>query len=178
MSEQATAVPGGEAASPLRVVRPKDPMRALGMAVSYLMRQPSFAALPFGHWSRTLVGQINRGHYLFAARGAEPVGFLGWAFTNEAAAEDWLAGRRGIPGREANEGDCLLINAWQASDPEANAFILDQARRIALTRRLVYAKRYYPSGRTRPVKVPIGDFLAGRIAARALLSPDTPPSKT
>ena len=39
---------------------------ALGLAVDHLMSKPAFASLPFGEWSRVLVGQINRGHYVFA----------------------------------------------------------------------------------------------------------------
>jgi hypothetical protein len=55
-----------------------DPARAIGTAVSYLMSKPAFARLPFGHWARVLISQINRRHYLFVSRGKIIVGFFGW----------------------------------------------------------------------------------------------------
>jgi len=149
----------------LRAVQYRDPMRALGVAVNHLMRQPSFAAMAFGHWSRTLVGQINRGHYFFVMRGEEVVGFLGWALSSEANAEAWLRNGRDISGRDARDGDCIIINAWQANDDQTNRFILDQIRRIGSSRRFVYAKRYYPNGRSRPVKLDVNRFVQNHITA-------------
>jgi hypothetical protein len=56
------------------------------------MSKPAFARLPFGHWARVLIGQINRRHYLFVARGKTLVGFAGWAFATRDKAESWIAG--------------------------------------------------------------------------------------
>lgn len=72
------------------------PARALGLAVNYLITKPAFAKLPFGLWSRILVGQINRGHYLLALDRNKLVGFLGWALTK---GDIWLAGRGEFSGQ-------------------------------------------------------------------------------
>jgi hypothetical protein len=80
----------------LRVFRPDNPYVALGLAVSYLMTKPAFAALRFGEWSRILVGQINRKHFYFVVDGKNQVqGFLGWAVTSKDKAEAWVEGRGG-----------------------------------------------------------------------------------
>jgi hypothetical protein len=57
--------------SGLRLFRPTQPVVALGLAVDHLMRKSAFASLPFGEWSRVLVGQINRGHHVFAVDSAK-----------------------------------------------------------------------------------------------------------
>lgn len=133
------------------------------MAVEYLMRQPSFADMRFGHWSRILVGQINRGHYFFVLRGEEAVGFLGWALTSERNAEAWLAGEADLSGRDTASGDCMIINAWQASSKQVNAFIVDHLRRAAGNLRMIYGKRYYSDGRWRPVRLDVNQFVAGHV---------------
>lgn len=126
-------------------------MRALGLAVHYLMRQPSFANMLFGHWARTLVGQINRRHYAFVVQGKDVVGFIGWAMTSQEAAEAWLGGTE-IDSRAATGGDCMIVNAWQANSNEVNSFLFSQLRQAAKKPRLVYGKRYYSNGRWRPVR--------------------------
>lgn len=55
---------------------------ALGRAVAFFMTDPDFARLPFGHWSRVLVGQIKRKHLVFILRGETVVGFGGWALAS------------------------------------------------------------------------------------------------
>lgn len=83
------------------------PARALGLAVNYLITKPAFAKLPFGLWSRILVGQINRGHYLLALDRNKLVGFLGWALTK---GDIRLAGRGEFSYADSLAGDILLIN--------------------------------------------------------------------
>jgi hemolysin-activating ACP:hemolysin acyltransferase len=99
-----------------------DPARALGTAVSYLMSKPAFARLPFGHWARVLIGQINRPHYLFVARGKTLVGFAGWAFTTRDKAESWIAGVSDPSIEDSKEGEIIVINAWEASTPDSVLF--------------------------------------------------------
>lgn len=143
----------------LRAVREQDRARALGLAVSYLMTKPAFAKLPFGHWSRILAGQINRGHYLFVARGNEIVGFFGWALTTEDKAELWLAGTREPTAEECRDGDCILINAWEAIDDNVQKFVVEKFRQVILGKRLIYGKRFYDDGRVRPLRVSVNDFV-------------------
>ena len=148
----------------LRALRMRDKQAALGMAVNYLMTDPAFARLPFGHWSRVLVGQINRGHYLFAADGGRVVGFVGWAFATKPNAEAWLAGARDIGFSESAAGEIVLINAWKANTVRANRFVLEAFRPVMLGREMVYAKRFYKDGRVRPLRVAVNAFVAPHIA--------------
>lgn len=117
------------------------------------MIRPAFAAAPFGHIARNLTGQVNRGHYAFAARGARFVGFAGWALAGEGEAEGWLAGTRVLSEAEACAGDCLVLNFWQADDPEVSRFLLGRLFAAMPAIRLVVAKRHYPDGRLRPVRL-------------------------
>lgn len=137
----------------LRLVTGLAPDVALGRAVARLMIHPAFAHAPFGHIARALTGQVNRGHYCFVCEGPRAVGFVGWALATEALAEAWLVGDRSLSENEAARGDCLVLNIWQADTPEVSRFLVhDLARRLTGVRRL-YAKRHYPDGRVRPVRI-------------------------
>jgi hemolysin-activating ACP:hemolysin acyltransferase len=127
---------------------------ALGLAVEYLMKKPAFAKLPFGHWSRVLTGQIRRGHYVFVIQGNKVVGFGGWAAASEAEAEAWLAGQPNATEISGSGGDSAVINAWAADGPEVNDMLVAEAMRRTEEFRMVYAKREYEDGRTRPVRMP------------------------
>lgn len=150
----------------LRAGRLDDDYKALGLAVSLMMADASFGRLAFGHWSRILAGQIRRKHYLFASEGKDVTGFLGWALTDEANAENWLTKRGEISFEAAQDGDCVLINAWLAKTERTNRFLLEQLRMIGKDRRLVYAKRYYKDGRMRPLKLSVNAFVDRHISAK------------
>src|SRR5687767_919061 len=94
----------------MRFARPRDPYPGLADSVAHLMTKPAFARAPFGHIARILAGQVGRGHYALVRRGPRIVGFVGWARAEEAHAEAWLAGTRGLSDAEARSGDCALIN--------------------------------------------------------------------
>lgn len=143
------------AAVELRAVRPRDNRQALGIAVSYFMTDPVFARLPFGQWSRVLVGQINRGHYLFAMEGERVVGFVGWALTTKEKAEAWLTENRDVGFADSMAGEVVLINGWKASSAAAQRFLVDAVRRVIREKEMVYAKRFYRNGRARPVRLPL-----------------------
>lgn len=134
-------------------------MQALGLAVSYLMTKPAFACLPFGHWSRVLVGQINRGHYLIASKGEHIVGFLGWALTTEEKGEMWLSERGELSFEDSKAGEVLLINAWAAETNDVTCVILERLREIGRTQKIIYFKRFYPDGRTRPGRLSVNAFV-------------------
>lgn len=148
----------------LRLIRPRNPTIALGLAVNYLMTKPAFARQQFGEWSRILVGQINRGHYGFAVDDKDRIrGFVGWALTTEEKAEAWLAGRRELTYGDSLGGDCIVFNAWSAESATAHRFLVDAARRLSNGRKTIYFKRHYADGSTRPVRLSANDFLAGHI---------------
>ena len=113
----------------LHLITGIDRLAAFGRAVGHLMTRPAFAAAPFGHIARTLAGQVNRGHYAFVQRGHAIVGFAGWAFVAKPVAEAWLAEERGFADEEARDGDCVVLNFWQADSPEVSRFLV--ARLIA-----------------------------------------------
>lgn len=149
---------------PLRLYHPANPVIALGLAVSFLMTMPAFARLRFGEWSRILVGQINRKHYRFVLNDKNSVvGFAGWAETTKAIAEAWVEGRASFSDKDALAGDCLVFNAWAASTPEINRFLLNAMRQVAKDKDTAYFKRYYPDGKVRPVRLPVNEFVAGHI---------------
>ena len=139
--------------APLRLVTGTDRLAAFGRAVGHLMTRPAFAAAPFGHIARALAGQVNRGHYAFAQRGEAIVGFAGWAFVAEPVAEAWLAGERGFADEEATDGDCVVLNFWQADSPEVSRFLVARLIAAHADKRRLYAKRHYPDGRIRPLRL-------------------------
>ena len=152
----------------LKLFQPSNAYVALGLAVSHLMTKPAFAKLRFGDWSRILTGQINRKHYCFAIDGNNQVqGFLGWALTSKDKAEAWVEGRGAVSFGDSQDGDCVILNAWAASTPEANRFLLAQARRIIDGKDTVYFKRHYKDGSTRPARVAVNSFIDAHIARQA-----------
>lgn len=161
------AAPASTGSQPLRVLRFQDRMFALGLAVNYMMTKPAFARLPFGHWSRVLTGQINRDHYFFVCKGKTVVGFAGWALATEAEAEAWHGGQSNPATESGKEGDCIVLNAWVASSPEANRLLLRQMRIEGKDKASIYAKREYPDGRSRRLKLAVNDFVEDHLARTA-----------
>jgi hemolysin-activating ACP:hemolysin acyltransferase len=156
----------------LKVFQPPNAYVALGLAVSHLMTKPAFANLRFGDWSRVLAGQINRKHYCFAIDGNNQVqGFMGWALTSKEKAEAWVEDRRGLSFGDSRDGDCVIFNAWAASTPEANRFLVAQARKIIDGKDTVYFKRHYRDGGKRPVRLRVNDFVARHLEREQRATP-------
>jgi hemolysin-activating ACP:hemolysin acyltransferase len=123
----------------LKLFQPRNAYMALGLAVNHLMTKPAFGNLRFGDWSRILVGQINRKHYWFVVDGKSRVqGFLGWALTSKEKAEAWVEGRAVLSYEDSAEGECLIFNAWAASSPAINRFMVSAARKIIAGKDMVY----------------------------------------
>jgi hypothetical protein len=137
----------------LRLVTGLPPLTAFGRAVGHLMTRPAFANAPFGHIARGLAGQVNRGHYAFACQGDAIVGFAGWALASEPAAEAWLAGERGFHSTDASTGDCVVLNFWQADSTVVSRFLIAFLTEALPGKRRIYAKRHYPDGRIRPLRL-------------------------
>lgn len=150
----------------LSVWRPEDPAVALGLAVEFLTKQHNFAGLPFGNWSRVLIGQINRGHFCFVVDGERSVhGFLGWALTDERPAELWVEGRAMLSDADCRAGDCVIINAWAAVSAEAHNLLLDEAIRLFSGKLRIYGRRYDGRGEQRPRRIAL-DGPRTKFAAR------------
>ncbi len=167
MLQTATESKTAGAAAPrpdLQLFRPESPYVALGLAVNHLMTKPAFANLRFGDWSRILVGQINRKHYYFVVNGKNQIqGFLGWALTSKAKAEAWVEGRGRLSYADSVAGDCVIFNAWAASSLAVNRFLLAESRKIIAGKEMVYFKRHYKDGSTRPARLRVNDFVAQHI---------------
>lgn len=133
---------------------------ALGRACAHLMTHPAFARAPFGHLARVLAGQVNRGHYAFAVRGPLTVGFVGWALTTRPVAEAWLSGERGFSDAEAAAGDCVVLNIWQADDADVTRRLTAHLTAALAGLRRLYAKRHYPDGRLRPLRLDLASRAA------------------
>jgi hemolysin-activating ACP:hemolysin acyltransferase len=156
--------PAAPARPELRVFRPDSPYVALGLAVNHLMTKPAFAVLKFGEWSRILVGQINRKHYYFVVDAKNQIqGFIGWAITNKDKAEAWVEGRGGLSYEDSFDGECIIFNAWAASNGKVNRFLLQEARKIMLGKEMVYFKRHYKDGSTRAQRLRVNEFVAGHL---------------
>ncbi len=145
--------------------RPKDPAAALGLAVEFLSKKPAFGRLQFGEWSQVLFYQVARGHFFFVVdRDRRVRGFLGWALTSQALAEQWVESRAGLRNDECREGDCVIVNAFAAETGGANRFIVNTMRKLFATKHTLYFKRHYRDGRTRPTRLSVNDFVAGHLA--------------
>lgn len=147
----------------LRLFRPGKPALALGLAVNHLMTKPAFARLRFGEWSKILVGQINRGHYVFAVDGHDRIqGFVGWALATREQAEAWAEGRP-LSYQDSLAGECLLFNAWSANSTRVHRFLVDEARKLIRDKETLYFRRHYPDGGTRVVRLSVNAFVEGHI---------------
>jgi tetratricopeptide (TPR) repeat protein len=145
--------------------RPKSQSASLGLAVEFLAKKPAFGRLQFGEWSQVLFYQVARGHFFFVVDQDRRVqGFLGWALTSQALAEEWVENRAGLRNEQCREGDCVIVNAFAADTVAANHFIVDAMRKIFVNKRVLYFKRHYPDGRTRPVRLTVNEFVAGHLA--------------
>ena len=121
------------------------------------MKIPNLARLPFGQLSRLIVGQINRGQYFFIVDGASAIcGYCGWVQTTFENAEAWLENNVELSDAAMVDGPVCVVNIWQASTPQANAAIIGALRsRIHSATELIVAKRFYPDGTIRKVRLPI-----------------------
>lgn len=129
------------------------------MAVAFLMADPAFQELRFGHWARVLAGQIRRGHFLFVTQGSNVVGFAGWALTGHDMAEAWLAGLSELISEDSQDGDFVILNAWKTKTPAAGRFLIDTFRRMFRSKKALYYKRFYADGRKRRVRLRVNEFV-------------------
>jgi hemolysin-activating ACP:hemolysin acyltransferase len=165
MPEDVNAAAPGDGA--LKALRPGNPYQALGMAVAFLMADPAFQELQFGHWARVLAGQVRRGHYLFVVHRDRVVGFAGWSLTDHDRAEAWLAGRGELAFEDSQAGDCVILNVWKATTPAANRLLVDAFRRMFRHKEALYYKRFYADGRRRRARLRVNEAVDAHIADRS-----------
>ena len=121
------------------------PWLALGLAAHFVAKHDTFGRFPAADLIRTLSGQINRGHYLFAldvsTKPARVLGYFGWTLYDDAAAEQFAA--TGVPpANERSEGGDVLWILTAAADTRAAFFALVKAARALYPDHRVMAVRH------------------------------------
>ena len=120
------------AGPPMQCRQFKDPVMALGRATNLLMRTAPFASFEFGRFSKVLLGQIRRRHYVFTIAEGVPVGYAGWALCDEDVARAWIE-ERSVPSYDqCRNGNCWVGITFYAASREVCFF---QAR---------FLRRQYP----------------------------------
>jgi hypothetical protein len=65
------------------------------------------------------------------------------------------------------DGDCVIFNAWAGKGAKVNRLLLQEARKV-MVKDLVYFKRYYKDGTTRPARVSVNEFVGEQIERQAV----------
>ncbi len=155
MGDSGVADHGGDGASTFRLIRDRNPYAAAGRAMAYLMTDRIFGRMPFGHISRLIAGQVNRGHYLLAVREDAVVGFVGWTLGSKEDGERWLVDAPLDPARTVGEGSICILNFWKAEAPAVSSAFVGALRAMMPDKTHLYAKRHYPDGSVRGVRLPV-----------------------
>ena len=143
----------------LRLVRPQDSTYALGLSVEVTARYAAFGNISLGEWLGVLSGQIERSHYYFVIDERNAVvGFVSWALAHESHALAWLERGKELYNENCSDGDCVILNAWIAESPEIQRFMIKHTKQELSGKRFIFAKRIYPQGRIRAVKLPVGQI--------------------
>ena len=143
----------------LRAVCPQNKAYALGLSVEMTANEPAFSKIPFGEWTQVLMGQIARNQCFFVIDDKNDiVGFAGWAFASHDKALAWLEQGATLDSGECEYGDCVILNAWTANSADVQSFMIDHGRDQLEGKKLLFAKRVYPDGKMRGVKLPINDL--------------------
>ena len=135
---------GQEHAGPeaLQSCRFKDGFVAIGRAINMLRQVQPYASYKFGEFAGTLAGQIERGHYLFAVRDQQLVGYIGWALSDEAVARAWVEGRYVPSMEECKDGDYFVLMTMHASTQGVAFFLTRECRKIYPNRRVIFTRDY------------------------------------
>lgn len=125
----------------IRVQRLESPLTALGAALTLVAPRPPFASFPADALTRTLQGQIERGHYLLGSRDKRLSAYLGWAMLSDEVATRVL--RSGAPpeARECASGEIFWLLTVAATDTAVLRTALAVARRQNAGRRVLAVRR-------------------------------------
>lgn len=135
-----------------QALRNNSPHLAAGIAMGLMMGHPAFGNRTFGGIAQLIAGHVNRGHYLIVFRDGRPAGFVGWALTDEPAAQAWLDGDGSKVGN-GQAGDCVLFNIWVTDGPDMNSHLVGLMREEFREKTALMARRIYADGRTRPIVI-------------------------
>ncbi|MGI9415266.1 MAG: hypothetical protein ACR2PM_16440 [Hyphomicrobiales bacterium] len=139
-----------------RAVRPQNTTYALGLSVEMTAREPAYSNMAFAEWVQVLAGQIERNHYFFVIDGGDNVvGVAGWALAGHEKALAWLEQGATLDHADCGRGNCVILNTWVAGNAEVQRFMIDRGKTELNGKKLIFAKRTYPDGKMRAVKLPV-----------------------
>lgn len=90
----------------------------------------------------------------------------------------WLAEQGELSFEDSRSGEILLINAWASESNDVTHVLLERLREIGRAQKMIYFKRHYPDGRTRPGRLSVNAFVDAHIrAAQSSAKFNTPTSQ-
>ena len=147
MSERETSGGGG-----LRCTQLSDPYKALGLALSALSKVQPYARYRFGELTGTVMGQIQRGHYVFTLKDRLLVAYGGWALCTPEVAQAWIAGRS-VPDYEACKNGPNPVLVTFMSKSRTATFRQIRHMRALYPGREIFFRRDYAGQRARTASV-------------------------
>lgn len=129
------------------------PAFALGLAASFLATRRPFSIQPTQQFIGTLLGQIERKHYLITLEDQKVIGFLGWGLCSMEVAEAWANAEKTPTFAECNGGDTVLLFSVAATSAK-----VVRAQRKALKERYPdypLIGRRVKGGKARPLRVKV-----------------------
>ena len=142
-----------------------DPYKALGLALSALSKVEPYAGYKFGELTGTVMGQIQRRHYVFTFQDKLLVGYGGWALCAPETARAWLAGQAVPDFRACLDGPNPVLVTFHAKSRAATFVQIRHMRRLYPGREIFF-RRDYAGRRTRIASVvnvgTDGDGVPGR----------------
>lgn len=102
---------------------------AMGLALPYLAARQPFAAFKAGELTRTVAGQILRGHYAMAFEANRLVGYLGWACYGPEDAAAYARTLEAPPDDRADGHGVVWLLTAAATFPAALDAMLRDGRR-------------------------------------------------
>lgn len=103
---------------PYKHVKLARPAFALGLAASYLAARRPFAVQSAHEFIGTLMGEIQRRHYLLSFDGQGIAGYMGWGLCSMETALDWAHARRTPSFEECLGGDTFTLFTIAAKGDE------------------------------------------------------------
>lgn len=141
---------------PLAILRPRDTLATLGMAIHFLAQREPFASFPSKVLATTVDGEIRRGHYLMAFEGRRLVGFIGWVMLSHATAERF-ARSLVAPAPEEMRGEDVAWILTVGATSRAVLVPLVRAARHLHPHCRVMGVRHRPNGPPRVLRSGISD---------------------
>jgi hemolysin-activating ACP:hemolysin acyltransferase len=133
----------------LIVKKVRDRWLALGLAAHFVAKRETFGRFPASDLIRTLTGQIERGHYLFAfdtsTDPARVCAYFGWSLYDHAAAERFA--KTGVPPPDLTSGGEVVWILTSVAENRSAFFALVKALRALYPTHRAMGIRHKADGR-------------------------------